>query len=256
MNDQDLRRTVLEVVDEFGSSPNSALQSATVLQKSAERLEIRQDVEAEQALLAFFGDLFRIGYLAWGHNISNPAPPFCHITKRGRQALSQIGRDPANPDGYMSYLRTLGPMNATTEAYIDEALSTYAAGCFKATAVMVGVATESIVLTLRDAIVARLGVLGQPIPKKLNDWRCKTVLDAIGNTANSYKSTMTTPLRESYEAYWPAFTQLVRSARNEAGHPASVAGVGEEAGHSSLLVFPELLKLGDRLGDWIKTDMK
>ena len=75
-------------------------------------------------------------------------------------------------------------------------------------------------------------------------------------TLKRRKSTMTTDLRESFDAYWPAFTQLVRSARNDAGHPASVAAVGEGTAHSSLLVFPEILRLGNQLEAWIKSDMK
>ncbi len=173
MKDEDLRRTVLELVEEFGAK-DSMLQSGTVLQHSAERLGIHGNREGEQALLTYFGDLFRIGYLAWGYNLANASPPFCHITKRGRQALSRLGRDPANPDGYMVHLRSLGPMSATTEAYIQEALSTYSAGCAKATAVMVGAATESIVLDVRDQLVSRLETLGQPIPKKLGQWKAST----------------------------------------------------------------------------------
>ncbi|MCZ6529279.1 MAG: hypothetical protein O6949_02965 [Chloroflexi bacterium] len=255
MNDEDLRRTVLEVVEEFGTRENSALQSATVLQNSAQRLGIRQNPEAERAILAYFGDLFRIGYLAWGHDLANPAPPFCHITKRGRQTLSQMGRDPSNPDGYMQHLGTLGSMSSTTEAYIREALATYSAGCAKATAVMVGVATESIILDLRDELISRLTSLGQAPATKLSDWKCKTVLDAIANTLNPKKKSMPPQLRESFESYWPAFTQQVRASRNEAGHPASIGAVGEEAGHASLLVFPELLRLNAQLVEWIKTSL-
>jgi hypothetical protein len=84
-----LRRTVLEVVHEFGGRQGSALQSASILQESARRLDVR-GIEDERALLVFFGDLFRIGYLAWGHNLSNPGPPFCHITDTGRVALAPL----------------------------------------------------------------------------------------------------------------------------------------------------------------------
>jgi len=160
LDGEHIRRTVLEVVRDFGARPDSYLQSAAVLQESAKRLGIR-GIEQEQALLTFFGDLFRIGYLAWGFNLSNPAPPFCHITDRGRRALAALSRDPSNPDGYLANLRAIGRLNPVSESYIREALATYAAGCFKATAVMVGAAAESVVLELRDVLVARLDTLGK-----------------------------------------------------------------------------------------------
>jgi hypothetical protein len=89
MDGEQLRRTLLEVVRELGSRRDSTLQSASVLEESAKRLGIR-GVDQEQALLTFFGDLFRIGYLAWGYNLINAAPPFCHITDRGRAALAAL----------------------------------------------------------------------------------------------------------------------------------------------------------------------
>ena len=44
-------------------------------------------LDQEQALLTQFYELFRTGYLAWGMNLSNPDPPFFHITEQGTNAL-------------------------------------------------------------------------------------------------------------------------------------------------------------------------
>ena len=253
MDGEQIRRTVLEVVRDFGARPDSYLQSAAVLQESAKRLGIR-GIEQEQALLTFFGDLFRIGYLAWGFNLSNPAPPFCHITDRGRRALAALSRDPSNPDGYLANLRAIGRLNPVSESYIREALATYAAGCFKATAVMVGAAAESVVLELRDVLVARLDALGQTRPPDLDDWRIKRILDSIESLLIAKKGAMPRPLFEAFESYWPAFTQQVRVARNAAGHPANIDPVEEHTVQASLLIFPELVKLATELEGWIGKD--
>ncbi|SRR6266516_423900 len=250
MDGERLRRTLLEVVRELGSGRDSVLQSASVLQEAAGRLGIR-GVEAEQALLTFFGDLFRIGYLAWGYNLTNAAPPFCHITDRGRAALAAVSRDPSNPDGYLRHLQAIGNLNPVAESYIREALATYGAACFKAAAVMVGAAAESVVLELRDALGARLDALKKPRPADLDDWRIKRNLDALETLFAAQKGTMPRPLYEAFESYWPAFTQQVRVARNAAGHPASVAPVEEGTVQASLLIFPELFKLSTELGAYV-----
>jgi len=39
--------------------------------------------------LTHFYDLFRIGLMSWGYNLSNPAPPFMHLTDQDRQTLKQ-----------------------------------------------------------------------------------------------------------------------------------------------------------------------
>ena len=252
MDGEQLRRTLLEVVREFGSRRDSYLQSASVLEESAKRLGIR-GVDQEQALLTFFGDLFRIGYLAWGYNLINSAPPFCHITDRGRAALAALSRDPSNPDGYLANLHSNGTLNPVAESYIREALATYGAACFKATAVMVGAAAESVILELRDALVTRLDALKKPRPPDLDDWRIKRNLDALEILLTAQKISMPRPLFEAFESYWPAFTQQVRVARNAAGHPTSIAPVEEATVQASLLIFPELVRLSTELGAWIST---
>lgn len=248
---QELRRTVLEVIEELGESDKFHLQSGSVLQKSAERLGIRGNFEEEQALLTFFGDLFRIGYMAWGCNLANASPPFCHITDRGRQSLARRSRDPANPDGYLAHLHRVGSLNPVAESYIREALSTFGSGCPKATAVMVGAAAESIILAIRDALTTRLDALSESTPKKLTDWRVKPILDAIESLLTAQKKNMPSDLFAAFESYWPAFTQQIRVARNAAGHPTSIDPVEEDTVQASLLIFPELVKLATELETWI-----
>ena len=249
MDGRQLRQTVLDVVRELAER-HSHLQSASVLQEAARRLSIR-GVQQEQALLAFFGDLFRIGYLAWGFNLSNPAPPFCHITDLGRSALATFSRDPSNPDGYLANLHSSGNLNPVAGSYIREALATYLAGCFKATAVMVGAAAESVILGLRDAVGSRLDSLGRPRPPDLDDWRIKRVLDSLETLLIAQKPAMPRPLFEAFESCWPAFTQQIRVARNAAGHPSSIEPVEEPRVQASLLIFPELVKLETELENWI-----
>lgn len=247
-----IRTVVLEVIEDLLKQyGNGNLQSGSVLQRAASRLGQPRDLQSEQALLASFYDLFRTGYLSWGTNLANPAPPFCHVTELGRRALAQHSRDPANPDGYMAHLRSQGAVDPVGESYIREALNTFNAACFKATAVMVGGAAESLVLGVRDALVTKLQTLGQPIPSALSDWRLKRVLSAVETALVAKKATMPPTLFERLEANWPAFTHQIRTARNDAGHPASVEPVTADEVHASLLIFPQLAALATQLADWI-----
>src|SRR5687768_10952809 len=92
----EIRRVLLEVMQEHASN----LQSRTVLQQAARRLP----GVSHQAILTVFGDFFRTGHVAWGYNISNPDPPFMHLTEQGRRALAHLSRDPFNTDGYLAHL--------------------------------------------------------------------------------------------------------------------------------------------------------
>jgi len=148
-------------------------------------------------------------------------------------------------------LNTLAPLNAIAASYLREALDCYAGGYHKASAVMLGSAVESLVLELRDNLSQRMGLLGHEVPKKLGNWRIKTVLDEFQQIVDGKKSSLQHDLREEFYAYWPAFTQQIRAVRNEAGHPSSVDPVSQESAHASFLVFPLLARLANRLNDWI-----
>ena len=250
---QRIRQVMLEVINDHSKREHSSLQSRPMLMEAVRRLGMGQTLEREQALLTFFHDLFRQGYLAWGYDISNSEPPFCHLTERGRKVLETLSRDPANPDGYLAHLSKIGSLNPIALAYLKEALETYNTNCFKASAVMTGAAAESLTLELRDDLIGRMNALGKTPAKNLNDWRILTVLRALHTELNQQvqMKNMSAPLAETFGAYWPAFTQQIRKARNEAGHPANIDPVTPETVHASLLIFPELVRLTYELKAWI-----
>lgn len=254
----DIRETLLKVVQDFQpkSPTDGSLQQLTVLNHTTDRLGIAHDLDLEQAVLTQWHDLFRTGYLAWGHNLSNASPPFFHVTARGRRALEKLSRDPGNPAGYLKHLQSNAKLNPIASSYLLEGLECYVNDLVKSAAVMIGAASESIVLELRDVLAQRLSKLGQPIPPKLQDWRIKTVLDEVHSFLDLRKSKMARDLREEFEAYWSAFAQQIRAVRNEAGHPTSVDPVSPDTVHASFLVFPELAKLATRLNEWITKEMK
>jgi len=117
---------------------------------------------------------------------------------------------------------------------------------------MIGAASEALVLKLRDVIVEKLRAkLGSQNFKKLKTWKIKTVLDEIGKVLDKEKANMPTDLKNNYEANWTPFTNQIRTARNEAGHPISIEPVTNEKAHASLLIFPEFAKLVDDIKVWI-----
>ena len=77
------------------------------------------------------------------------------------------------------------------------------------------------------------------------------LFDDMASAAGSFP----TALKESFEAYWSAFVQQIRAARNDAGHPSSVQSVGPETVHASLLIFPEMLRLAAALREWVHNDL-
>ena len=248
-----IKGILLQVVEEQnrGASTAASPQQDSILHEAAVRLGGQLTHDEEQALLTIWYDLFRSGQLAWGYNLNNPNPPFCHVTEQGRRTLQHLSRDPSNPDGYLAYLTGRAKLNAIAHSYVDEALLTYNASCFRATAVMIGAAAESIILELRDAVVAGVKHVGRTPMKDLNDFRIKHVIDALYKELEMQQGGMPPPLYEQFQAYWPAFIQQIRGARNDAGHPSSIDPVTPDTVHATLLIFPELAQLATKLLDWV-----
>lgn len=251
-----IREALLQAIANH-EKKGSQFQSRSVLEDAASALGIRGDRQLEQALLSVFSDLFRQGLLMWGYNIDNAGPPFMHLAEHGRAVLRNISRDPMNPDGYIASLKSSGHLQDHTIAmsYITEAIATYNADCYKSASVMVGGASEALLLDLRDAVVNKIKSAGGTPNPKLEDWKAKTVRDAIEEHLLKHKKAMGNELFERFTGYWRAFTEQVRYIRNEAGHPTQIDPVTREDVHASLLTFHEIARMVSEVKAWVITSM-
>lgn len=244
----DIRRILLEVIEEKRprDPTDGGLQSGSILNETATRLRFHGDIGKEQALLTVWDDLFRSGQLAWGLNLSNREPPFCHLTDIGRKALSNLTRDPVYPDGYLAHLKERATISQRTETNLIEALGCYNANLHKAAAVMLGVTLESIVLELVEHIIVQMDVAGMNVPSKLKDWRLETKSKALERHFDNC-GLLTGEVKERYETSWPVFRLQIRKSRNDAGHPVDVSAISQDSVHASFLLLPELAWLAEEL---------
>lgn len=256
MDVNQIREKLLGVINEYNNVGPGYFQQGSILHETARRLDIKGNLDLEQILLTEWNEMFRIGYLAWGYNLDNSEPPFCHLTLKAKENLKKFSRDPANQEGYLNYLTSNSCLNDITISYITEALETYNNNCIKATAVMVGCASESVILELRDVLAEKIASLGKKVPSKLNDWRIKTVIDSLTEELDKCKPLFGQKLKEQYSAYWMSLSCQIRISRNEAGHPTSITPVTTDNAYASLLIFPELCKLVCDLTQWIKSSYK
>lgn len=247
--------TLLAIIDEQVKARGPVFDDGTVLMEANKRLDAR-DIETQHAILDAWHDLYRTGLITWGLNLtsqSNWSAPWAHLTVLGRRAIADVSRDPSNPAGYLAALDPFLPASTVPRSYIEEAVRTYRSGCDKATAVMVGAAAEALIIDLRDALVSRMAALGKTVPKKLEDWRIKTVTDALELELVAVKAQIPRELFERFDAFWSALCGQLRIARNDVGHPKSVDPVTRETVHSLLLLFPEQARLAVDLLKWVGT---
>jgi hypothetical protein len=251
MPSPDIRSLMLTVIEEKVAQYGDNLQTGSILQDVFQRVGSDRSADIQKAILTQWHELFRTGYLAWGMNLSNTNPPFFHVTAQGRRMLARLSRDPGNPAGYLAHVATAGELNPVARSYLEEGLNCFVADLYKSSAIMVGAAAEIVLLDLRDNLVKKLQALGREVPNRLQDWKLKVILNALESFFDNVKSQFDPNLRDEYEAYWPAFNQFIRSTRNEAGHPKSVDPISNDSAHAAFLIFPEQVKLANRLNGWV-----
>jgi hypothetical protein len=150
----------------------------------------------------------------------------------------------------MAHLTSRAAVNPLALAYVDEALGTYNTNRFRAAAVMIGVASDSMALDLRDALTAGITRTGRSPSSSFNHMNIKRVLEAIRKELEMHQKDMDGKLWEQMDAYWPAFVQQIRAVRNDAGHPAGLDPTTPETVHAALLIFPEVAQLTTALIAW------
>jgi hypothetical protein len=160
----------------------------------------------------------------------------------GTQAATGGSWEPRDPEGYLRRLRSFQPaIDEAALLYVEEALRAFNARCYLATSVMLGVAAESAFNDLAEAFVTA------------NPTRTTKLRDALKDPRSS-QNIRFRELRKALEpirAHLPdgladpvtldAVADLLRTARNDAGHPTGKP-IDEGTAHTHLYMGAELLQ--------------
>ncbi len=127
--------------------------------------------------------------------------------------------DPTNPAGYLRHLATMKVIDAIAQSYVVEALECYAAGLYKAAAVMIGTAAEASIIAIRDLAIAKFRSVEKNPPSSLTGTNIKTITEALTHLFNRIGKNKHRELRERFDAHWGGLTHEIRTTRNDAGPP-------------------------------------
>jgi hypothetical protein len=186
-----------------------------------------------------------------GHQASLP---WFKITEWGKCCLEKGEYLPHDAGLFMDRLRKEVPtLDAIIALYLIESLKCFRNGTFVASAVMVGVAAERMMLVLRKAVY---DALSSPEKKRRFDddaqGQIKRTYDAVWKKLDPVREQMPERLRESVGVELAGVFELVRKTRNEAGHPTGRSVEREEA-EALLLLFPAYAKTVYALIGWLAT---
>lgn len=202
------------------------------------RLDTHLRGEDAETFLEVFWDLFRQGIITLGYNDSNRDFPNCRLSRLGKKLA-------ANQDTYFfhdieGYSRVLGQqvpdLDSVTLLYVKEAMQALRAGCLLSATVMLGVATEHTFNLVVEAILAS--------PAHGRTFAAVAKERSILPKANKFKALLdanlgilTTEIREDLDTRFAGILSVIRSFRNQSGHPTGQL-IDREQVYVLLQLFP------------------
>jgi hypothetical protein len=168
-----------------------------------------------------------------------------HATARGRAAAADSSLSPDNAPAYLKrVIQDVPELSDVPRFYLEEALEAYAGECFTASTMMLGVAAEAVFYDVAapfsewlgtDAGKTLAGILEKPAVayvQKFTEFQ-KRLAASKGHLPGELQQNLDLNINSTLE--------LLRLARNDAGHPTGIR-VDRPSAFQYLVVFPSLAK--------------
>jgi hypothetical protein len=194
--------------------------------------------------LEVFWDFFRHGIITLGVDDSNPNFPWFRFSVLGKKIADNKSiyffHDVST---YEKAIRLAVPtINETTMLYLKEAMQAFYSGCILSSTVILGVATEHTFLLLLETI--ENNPIHQPIYKSINDLR--TILQKINkfkNILDQNSKNLSSEIKEDLDTHFASILSIIRTFRNDSGHPSGKIIDREQAFILLQLYIPYCKKL-------------
>jgi hypothetical protein len=178
------------------------------------------DMIDSETFLEVFWDLFRQGIITLGLNDSNRQFPFFRVSKIGKQiAESNSVYFFHDVSSYEKAIRLEVPnINDVTLLYLKEAMQAFRTGCILSSSVMLGVATEHTFLLLLEKIESNPA--HQTTYKSV--FEQKTILQKINkfkNILDQHSKALHSEIKEDLDTNFAGILSIIRTFRNQSGHP-------------------------------------
>lgn len=231
---EELRSVVLDIIsgrEKVDYSPDQFQHLVIGAAEVLERREGRGQPDRQQRRLSptdselvreIFWDLFLQRIITLGINDSNREFPFFKVSSQGKRILANqnpyIFHDVST---YTKLIQTNIPsINATTLLYLQESMQSFRSGCLLAATVMLGVASEHSFLLLIEAAETNATYAQHFV----NTSTQKTMLQKFRKfraaLEQHVQSALPSELKEDLDVQFDGILSVIRTFRNDAGHPS------------------------------------
>ncbi|AFY61450.1 hypothetical protein [Synechococcus sp. PCC 6312] len=186
----------------------------------------------------------------------NPGLPWYHVSEYGKTVLTTQSPQPYDPDGYLNEVRAIPNIDDVIISYLEESLKAFRIHCHLSSVITLGCASEKAILLLIEAYKVAISNPTQQanFAKKTDTLAIKRKHDEFQNLLNAKISPLLPKeLKENLDNYLIGLFSIIRSTRNDAGHPSGKE-IRREHLYAYLATFPEYLKKVYALIDWLNNN--
>lgn len=198
------------------------------------------------------------GILIPGSSTSSQGWPFISLTEYGRRCVKEDRILPHDPDGFLrEFRREIPNADITVVEYLTESLQCYIHGLHRSAAVMLGGASEQAILLMIESYADSISDSGAKQKFESAIQKTQSIFrkyELFEKQFSAIKSRLPRDLIENVDSELRGVFDLIRSSRNDAGHPAIGASVGRDAVYSHLRLFPHYCKRIHDLIAWFASN--
>lgn len=169
--------------------------------------------------------------------------PFFHLTSYGQRVLENTEYQPYDPDGYLRKIQAeITGIDPVIIRYLEECLACFRRNLLLSAAVMLGCAAEKAIIQLVEVF----GVTLQNEDKVVFEKDTSTFIisrkyNALWSRLEPMAKTLPDNLGDHLGNILDRIFDIIRTTRNEAGHPSGNP-IEKETVHANLLLFPIFCK--------------
>ncbi len=197
------------------------LGSAEVLEQMRRGQKPHLAGEDAELFMEVFWDLFRQSIITLGYNDSNREFPFFRVSRFGSRIIQNQNvyffHDVSTYESLI--LKEIPTIDQVTLLYLKEAMQAFRSGCILSSTVMLGVATEHTFLLLLEQL--ETSSTQSKIFK--NVFSERTILQKINkfkNTLDQHIKSLPQELKEDLDTHFAGILSVIRTYRNQSGHPS------------------------------------
>ena len=191
--------------------------------------------------------------IIFGSDNANESWPFYRLTEYGLSVLDSVNPQPYDPDGFLRHFRAAVPnAHPAVDSYLAEGVRAFNAGCLPAAAVMLGCASEKLLLMLCEQFEASITdatkqtKFASDIASK---WQVAHKYQILKSRLDQMVAAKALPHEhaETIAGELPSGFELLRRCRNAAGHPDVPGTVDSDTVFLNLRAFVEYARKMQRL---------